>query len=55
MKKLDGSKPVSIYVFSYDHTYNEDDFEDIENIVKIKPIPEAILNVYRKVAKYNKR
>ncbi|TAN42219.1 MAG: site-specific DNA-methyltransferase [Nitrospirae bacterium] len=55
MQKLDGSKPISIYVFSYDYTYYEDDFEDISNVVKIKPIPEAILNVYRKIAKYKKR
>lgn len=55
MKKLDGSKPVCIYIFSYDHTYNEEDFKDLLNVVKIKPIPEAILNVYRKIAKYKKK
>ena len=44
-------KPFVVYVFSYDHTYNEEDFEDLENLRAIKPIPEAILNVYRKIYK----
>ncbi len=44
-------KPVIVYVFSYDHTYNEEDFEDLENLKVVKPIPEVILNVYRKIYK----
>ena len=44
-------KPIVVYVFSYDHTYNEEDFEDIKGLVKVKPIPEVILNVYRKIYK----
>ena len=44
-------KPVVVYVFSYDHTYNEEDFADMENLKKAKPIPEVILNVYRKIYK----
>lgn len=44
-------KPVVVYVFSYDHTYNEEDFENIKGLVKVKPIPEVILNVYRKIYK----
>lgn len=43
-------KMISIYIFSYDHTVDESDFEDIPK-VKIKPIPEVILNVYRKIFK----
>ena len=43
-------KVISIYIFSYDHTVDESDFEDIPK-VKIKPIPEVILNVYRKIFK----
>ena len=43
-------KIISIYIFSYDHTVDESDFEDIPK-VKIKPIPEVILNVYRKIFK----
>lgn len=44
-------KPLVIYVFSYDHTYNEEDFEGLENLRTVKPIPEVILNVYRKIYK----
>jgi adenine-specific DNA-methyltransferase len=44
-------KPVVVYVFSYDHTYNEEDFEDLDNLKVVKPIPEVILNVYRKIYK----
>lgn len=44
-------KPLVVYVFSYDHTYNEEDFEDVENLRTVKPIPEVILNVYRKIYK----
>ena len=44
-------KPIVVYVFSYDHTYNEEDFEDLDNLKVVKPIPEVILNVYRKIYK----
>lgn len=44
-------KSIVVYVFSYDHTYSEEDFLDIKNLVKVKPIPEVILNVYRKIYK----
>jgi adenine-specific DNA-methyltransferase len=44
-------KPFIVYVFSYDHTYNEEDFADLENLKTVKPIPEVILNVYRKIYK----
>ncbi len=44
-------KPFVVYVFSYDHTYNEEDFDDLENLRTVKPIPEVILNVYRKIYK----
>ncbi|KAA6331115.1 hypothetical protein EZS27_020246 [termite gut metagenome] len=47
-------KTVS-YVFSYDHTYDEADFEDLEVPFTVKPIPEAILNVYRKISKLKKK
>lgn len=45
------NKPLVIYVFSYDHTYDEDDFTNINNLIKVKPIPEVILNIYRKIYK----
>ena len=44
-------KSIVVYVFSYDHTYNEEDFEDLDNLKVVKPIPEVILNVYRKIYK----
>ena len=44
-------KLIVIYVFSYDHTYNEEDFSDLDNLKAVKPIPEVILNVYRKIYK----
>lgn len=44
-------KPFIVYVFSYDHTYNEEDFKDMNNLKTVKPIPEVILNVYRKIYK----
>jgi len=44
-----------IYVFSYDHTYNEDDFVGLQITYSVKPIPEAILNVYRKLGKMRKK
>lgn len=52
--ELEALKPkvkTVIYVFSYDQEYNEEDFEDLTIIYDVKPIPEAILNVYRKNAK----
>lgn len=48
-------KKTVIYVFSYDHEYNVEDFEDLTIRFEVKPIPEAILNVYRKNAKLRKK
>ena len=45
-----GVKTV-IYVFSYSNDYNSEDFEDLPISFEVKPIPAAILNVYRKNAK----
>lgn len=44
-----------IYVFSYGHTYEADDFENLEINFIVKPIPEAILNIYRKISKMRKK
>ena len=44
-------KPITIYVFSYDKEYNPEDFDDLEGKIKIKPIPEAILNIYKKISR----
>jgi adenine-specific DNA-methyltransferase len=29
----------------------EEDFENLNKVFKVKPIPEVILNVYRKISK----
>lgn len=44
-----------IYVFSYDHTYDAEDFEGLNIQFSVKPIPEAIINVYRKISKMKKK
>ena len=44
-----------IYVFSYDHTYETEDFVDLNIQYSVKPIPEAIINVYRKISKMKKK
>lgn len=49
IKEIDGK--FSVYVFSLgDDTFDEE-FEDIKNKVKLSPIPEAILRVYRRIFK----
>lgn len=48
-------KPIVIYVFSYDNTYDEDDFKGVFGLIKVKPIPSVILNVYEKIARQNAR
>ncbi len=57
-KELEALKPeikTVIYVFSYDHEYNAEDFGDLTIRFTVKPIPEAILNVYRKNAKLKRK
>ena len=44
-----------IYVFSYDHTYDTEDFVELNIDFSVKPIPEAIINVYRKISKMKKK
>lgn len=44
-----------IYVFSYDHTYDAEDFAGLNIQFAVKPIPEAIINVYRKISKMKKK
>lgn len=44
-----------IYVFSYDHTYDAEDFEGLNVKFLVKPIPEVIINVYRKISKMKKK
>lgn len=51
LNSLKETTEITIYVFSYDHNYMEEDFESLNKNFKVKPIPEAILNVYRKIGK----
>ena len=53
--KINPKHRVVIYVFSYDHTYDELDFETLDFKFDVKPIPEAILNVYRKISKLKRK
>jgi adenine-specific DNA-methyltransferase len=45
------NKKINTYVFSLDESAREEEFEDVKNMVELKPIPEAILNVYRSIFK----
>lgn len=45
------NKNVSTYVFSLDDSAREEEFEDIEKLVDLKPIPAVILNVYKRIFK----
>ncbi|MDD5259480.1 MAG: site-specific DNA-methyltransferase [bacterium] len=47
--KLKGK--FSIYIFSLSDDSFEDEFEDVKQKVKISPIPEVILRVYRRIFK----
>lgn len=40
---------MNIYVFSLDESAREEEFEDMAEMVDLKPIPSAILNVYRRL------
>src|SRR3989344_5093612 len=40
-----------VYVFSLDESAREEEFEDIKNLVELKPIPSVILNVYKRIFK----
>lgn len=55
LNSLNNGLPAIIYVFSYDHTYYTEDFINLKIKFTVKPIPEAILNVYRKIAKLRKK
>lgn len=44
-------KKFIVYVFSLDESAREEEFEDMENLVELKPIPAVILNVYKRIFK----
>jgi len=48
-KKL--NKNFVVYVFSLDDSAREEEFEDMEDLVELKPIPAVILNVYKRIFK----
>lgn len=45
------NKKLIVYIFSLDESAREEEFEDIKNLVELKPIPAVILNVYRRIFK----
>jgi len=49
IKKL--GKNFVVYVFSLDESAREEEFEDVKNLVELKPIPAVILNVYKRIFK----
>ncbi|WP_201328884.1 site-specific DNA-methyltransferase [Thermotomaculum hydrothermale] len=49
VKKL--KKKFVVYVFSLDESAREEEFEDVIEMVELKPIPAVILNVYRRIFK----
>lgn len=51
LNKIQLKNKTVIYVFSYDHFYDKDDFKTLDIDFIVKPIPEAIINVYRKISK----
>lgn len=55
LNKQKSEQETIIYVFSYDHTYDAEDFEGLFSNFSVKPIPEAIINVYRKISKMKKK
>ena len=49
VKKL--KKKFIVYVFSLDESAREEEFEDMADLVELKPIPAVILNVYKRIFK----
>jgi len=49
VKRLE--KKFVVYVFSLDESAREEEFDDMKNLVELKPIPAVILNVYRRIFK----
>lgn len=49
LAKLKDDKPVHIYVFSLSNDTYESDFTDLEREHELRPIPESILEVYRRI------
>jgi adenine-specific DNA-methyltransferase len=45
----ESKKKFVVYVFSLDESAREEEFEDMEDLVELKPIPAVILNVYKRI------
>jgi adenine-specific DNA-methyltransferase len=44
-------KKFVVYVFSLDESAREEEFEDLTELVELRPIPAVILNVYKRIFK----
>lgn len=49
LAKLQDDKPIHIYIFSLSNDTYESDFGDLERSYELRPIPESILEVYRRI------
>jgi adenine-specific DNA-methyltransferase len=49
--KLKDDKPIHIYVFSLSNDKYASDFADLQRLHELRPIPESILEVYRRIFK----
>ena len=49
VKKL--NEQFVVYVFSLDESAREEEFEDMADMVELRPIPAVILNVYKRIFK----
>ncbi len=45
------NKPFIVYVFSLDESAREEEFDDMSELVELRPIPAVILNVYKRIFK----
>lgn len=45
------NKTFVVYIFSLDESAREEEFEDVKDLVELKPIPFAVLNIYKHIFK----
>lgn len=46
------NKKISTYVFSLNDIVDDEEFQEVDDLVDLKPIPSSILNVYRRIFAY---
>ena len=51
LAKLNDDKPIHIYIFSLSNDTYESDFADLQRLHELRPIPESIIEVYRRILK----